>query len=83
MQVTNLPSNAYFLIADKNSLKLLRTCLGPKFIRDGVRGPVEYSVSLMNNPRSDVIDQGADPLSAPQLLILLVHGLCTFAYVCM
>ena len=45
--------------------------------------PVEYSVSLMDNPRSDVIDQGADPLSAPQLLILLVHGLCTFAYICM
>ena len=31
---------------------------------------VQYSVTLVYNPRSVVIDQGADPLSAPCLFIL-------------
>jgi hypothetical protein len=34
-----------------------------------VRPPV-LTVTLMENPRSVVIDQGAEPLSAPCLLIL-------------
>ena len=39
------------------------------------------SVMLMYNPRSVVNDQGADPLSAPQLLILS-YMVCAL-YVCM
>src|ERR1700678_2083381 len=35
------------------------------------------TVTLMDNPGSVVIDQGAEPISAPCLLILNIHGLCT------
>jgi len=34
-------------------------------------------VVLMCNPEDTVINQGADPLSAPQLYILHQDGLCT------
>src|ERR1700679_3304252 len=35
------------------------------------------TVTLVDNPGSVVIDQGAEPISAPCLLILNIHGLCT------
>ena len=37
---------------------------------------------LMDNPGSIVIDQGAEPISAPCLLILNIHGLCTLVFTC-
>ena len=40
---------------------------------------VKYSVMVMNNPRSIVNDQGADPLSGFCTLVTytIIHGLCT------
>ena len=40
-------------------------------------------VMIVSNSGIIVIDQGAEPISAPCLLILNIHGLCTCMYLCM
>ena len=40
-------------------------------------------VMIVGNPRTIVIDQGAEhPISAPCLLILNIHGLCMLVCTC-
>ena len=42
----------------------------------------ELMVMVMCDPGTIVIDQGAEPISAPCLLILNVHGLCMLVCTC-